>query len=558
MKKTKRIYTPITNIKHMVSIFEGRGERTLFDWFDADGTVRKITYRALAARVRAFGSGMYRLGRVKGKRTAIIGETSPAWYVAYLAAVMFGGTAIPMDKELALAEIENFLCRAEADNVVFSPLFAEKFREVAARHPEIAFIPMAGAADAPYYKSMEEIEAVGAAKPHEPSSPADMDRLAVMLFTSGTTGSSKCVMLSEKNICAAINSACEAVNFFPRDVLVSVLPIHHTYELCCSLAAANYGCEIAINDSLRHCMRNFKTFRPTALVLVPLFLSTMDKKIWDEIRKKGVESAVRGLMKLSDGTRKVGLDPRRLLFRDILAAFGGRLEKIVCGGAALDPKIAADFRSLGIEVWEGYGITECSPLIAVDVYYHPKPGSVGPAVPSCMVRIEDAVTDENGHAVGEICVKGKNVMLGYYKDEAATAAAFTEDGWFRTGDLGYLDSEGYIYITGRKKSVIVLENGKNVFPEEIEEYLASVDKIAECVVVGRKSGRETVLTAVVFPNMEKFAPGATNAEILAEIRADVNKLNRRLVGYKQVRAVELRTTAFEKTTSMKIKRHLVK
>lgn len=558
MKKTKRIYTPITNIKHMVSILESRGERTMFDYFDAEGNIRKITYRALAARVTAFGSGLYRLGRIKGKRTAIIGETSPSWYVAYLATVMFGGTAIPMDKELAIAEIENFLCRAEADNVVFSPLFAEKFRDVAARHPEIAFIPMAGAADAPYYKSMEEIESIGTGRPHDPSSPSDMDRLAVMLFTSGTTGTSKCVMLSEKNICAAINSACEAVDFFPRDVLVSVLPIHHTYELCCSLAAANYGCEIAINDSLRHCMRNFQTFRPTALVLVPLFLTTMDKKVWDEIRKKGVESAVRGLMKLSDGTRKIGLDPRRLLFRDILAAFGGRLEKIICGGAPLDPKIAADFRSLGIEVWEGYGITECSPLIAVDVYYHSKPGSVGPAVTSCMVRIEDAVTDEDGHDIGEICVKGKNVMLGYYKDEAATADAFTADGWFRTGDLGYLDDEGYIYITGRKKSVIVLENGKNVFPEEIEEYLASVDKIAECVVVGRKNGRETVLTAVVFPNAEKFEADTPESEMLAAVRADVNKLNRRLVGYKQVRNVELRTTPFEKTTSMKIKRHLVK
>ena len=241
-----------------------------------------------------------------------------------------------------------------------------------------------------------------------------------------------------------------------------------------------------------------------------------------------------------------------------IALLGGRLEKIICGGAPLDPKIAADFRSLGIDVWEGYGITECSPLIAVDVYYHSKPSSVGPAVTSCMVRIEDAVADENGHEIGEICVKGKNVMLGYYKDEAATADAFTADGWFRTGDLGYLDGEGYIYITGRKKSVIVLENGKNVFPEEIEEYLASVDKIAECVVVGRKSGRETVLTAVVYPNMEKFAPDMPESEMLAAIRTDVNKLNRRLVGYKQVRNVELRTTPFEKTTSMKIKRHLVK
>ena len=386
------------------------------------------------------------------------------------------------------------------------------------------------------------------------------DYATARLFLSATSARSwqpeTEILIYDTDTAPAVTAGSE--NGSEVDVTVSVLPIHHTYELCCSLAAANYGCEIAINDSLRHCMRNFQTFRPTALVLVPLFLTTMDKKIWDEIRKKGVESAVRGLMKLSDGTRKIGLDPRRLLFRDILAAFGGRLEKIICGGAPLDPKIAADFRSLGIDVWEGYGITECSPLIAVDVYYHSKPGSVGPAVTSCMVRIEDAVADENGHEIGEICVKGKNVMLGYYKDEAATADAFTADGWFRTGDLGYLDGEGYIYITGRKKSVIVLENGKNVFPEEIEEYLASVDKIAECVVVGRKSGRETVLTAVVYPNMEKFAPDMPESEMLAAIRTDVNKLNRRLVGYKQVRNVELRTTPFEKTTSMKIKRHLVK
>ena len=559
MKKTKRIYTAVTCVKHMVSIFKERGDRTLFDYFDENGEVQKISYGTLSAKVSAFGSGLYRLGKVKGKRTAIIGETSPKWYIAYLASVMFGGTAIPLDKELALSEIENFLCRSKADNIVFSPLFAEKFRDMAARHPEIAFIPMAGeTADAPYFKSMEEIIAIGEGKPHDPSSPADMDRLAVMLFTSGTTGTSKCVMLSEKNICAAINSACETVNFFPHDVLVSVLPIHHTYELCCSLAAANYGCEIAINDSLRHCMRNFQLFRPTALVLVPLFLNTMDKKIWDEIRKKGVESAVRGLMKASNTVRKVGIDPRRLLFRDILAAFGGRLEKIICGGAALDQKIADDFRSLGIEVWEGYGITECAPLISVDVYYHSKPGSVGPAVPSCAVRIEDATPDDEGREIGEICVKGKNVMLGYYDDEAATAEAFTEDGWFRTGDLGYMDDEGYIYITGRKKSVIVLENGKNVFPEEIEEYLASIDKINECVVVGRKNGRDTVLTAVVFPNAERFPAGTTNAEMLDSIKADINKLNRRLVGYKQIRNVELRTTEFEKTTTKKVKRHLVK
>ncbi|MBQ9429859.1 MAG: AMP-binding protein, partial [Clostridia bacterium] len=556
MKKTERVFTRISNFKHHLSLMRARGDKVLFHYFDRAGNVHTLSYGGFAERVLAFLAGLDKENLV-GKKIAVIGETSPAWYTAFFAAIIGGGVAVPLDKELATSEIENFLVRADADIIVFSRLFESKFCEMAARHPEIVFLPMeAPAVDAPYHAPMDEVIAAGADLAFEPASPTELDRVAVLLFTSGTTGTAKCVMLSERNLCSAINAACDAVYFCADDRLLSVLPVHHTYELTCSLAGMNYGMEIAINDSLRHVMRNIQRFRPTALVLVPLFLTTMEKKIWDEIRKRGKVGFVKAMLAASDGMRHVGLDARALLFRDIRAAFGGNLQKIIVGGAPLDRHTAATFRSLGINVWEGYGITECSPLIAVDVYYKSKPGSVGPAVCCCTVRIDEPIPDERGHAVGEICVQGKNVMLGYYKDEEATKAAFTDDGWFRTGDLGYMDRDGYIYITGRKKSVIILENGKNVFPEEIEEYLYTLDFVEECVVVGRPSGEDGALrlTALIYPRRDAFDKSATDDEIFEKIKTEVDRLNRRLPVYKQIRRIELRDTPFEKTTSRKIKR----
>jgi long-chain acyl-CoA synthetase len=257
----------------------------------------------------------------------------------------------------------------------------------------------------------------------------------------------------------------------------------------------------------------------------------------------------------------MGIDLRRVLFSDIISAFGGRLCKIISGGAPLNPNIAEKFEEFGITICEGYGITECSPLISVNPYYANKHGSVGTAVNCCTVRINPEGVNEQGYTEGEIEVKGDNVMLGYYKNPEATAEAFTEDGWFRTGDVGYIDEDGYIYITGRKKSVIVLENGKNVFPEEIEEYLGNLSTVAECVVVGRKKEDDpdtVVLTAIIYPNFDAFPEGTDINEIAKAVQAEVNAMNRGLVGYKQIRKVEIRKTEFEKTTSRKIKRHLVK
>ena len=258
--------------------------------------------------------------------------------------------------------------------------------------------------------------------------------------------------------------------------------------------------------------------------------------------------------------RGINLDMRSTFFKQVTAAFGGNLKKIVCGGAALNPELVDTFAEFGIDIHEGYGITECAPLIAVSPYYAPKKGSVGPSVPCCEVRIASEHENEMGFAEGEIQVKGDNVMLGYYKNPEETAKVFTEDGWFCTGDVGYMDNDGYIFITGRKKNVIVLENGKNVFPEEIEEYLAKIDTIAECVVLGRKAegSDEVTLTALVYPQLDQFERNEEHEKIEETIRAQVNKMNHKLVSYKQIRDVEFRYEAFEKTTSKKIKRHLVK
>ena len=320
----------------------------------------------------------------------------------------------------------------------------------------------------------------------------------------------------------------------------------------------DYGMHICINDSLTHVLKNLQLFKPTGLVLVPLYVYTFYKRIWSEAKKTGRDKTLKLGISAARTLRSMGIDKRRDIFAEVLKSFGGRLEKIICGGAALSPKMIEFFETLGISIYEGFGITECAPLVAVTPYYARKYASVGPAVPCCQIRIDVHSTNDDGYEEGEIQVKGDNVMLGYYKDEKATAKAFTEDGWFRTGDVGYLDEDNYCHITGRLKSVIVLENGKNVFPEEIEEYLGGIEMIAECVVVGRQNDTEINLVAIVYPDASKFPEGATPEEMEKAIRDAINALNKTLPTYKHIKGIELRDTEFEKTTSRKIKRHLVK
>ena len=558
-KKTERKFTPVHNIKEYLEVVHSHGDKTLYRWLENNEYVSN-TYNEFYAKVIGIAKGYQKIG-LAGKRIAVIGETSVEWVASYLATLAVGGVVIPMDKELDVAAIEGFLETAEAEAIVYSKSFNAKLATLADSHPTIKkLIPMDSEVE--LSDKVITLEAlIGTGKDEEFTiTDRPTDQLAVMLFTSGTTGTSKCVMLCEKNVWSTVNSACATVEFFPDDTIVSVLPLHHTYELACMLSALDYGMVVGINDSLRHIMKNFAEFKPTGLVLVPLFVNTMYSRIIEKAKKSGKYGKLKFAIKLSNFLRHFGIDLRRKLFGEVLGAFGGNITKIVSGGAPLNPEMMKAFESFGITIAEGYGITECSPLISVNPYYALKSGSVGPAVPSCTVRIDVREKNEKGFDEGEIQVKGDNVMLGYYKNDEENAKAFTSDGWYRTGDIGYMDKDGYIFITGRLKSVIVLENGKNVFPEEIEEYLEKFEEIEEVVVVGRKAedGETVRLTAIVYPKVDIYGENIDTEKAYADIHAKILNLNRTLPSFKVIKDLEIRTEPFEKTTSRKIKRHLVK
>lgn len=569
-RRMERVLPHIWDVTDLCDIIERHGNKTLFRYYEGKD-IQSMTYATFGTQVREAAAAFTAMG-LCGEKIAVIGETSPQWVCTYLGALAAGCVIVPMDKELDTEEIRRFIAMVDARAIVYSKSFNEKFiKSISDGDTGIRyFIPITPAYDSSFDNKViafdqlltcgrERVERDGY---HYPI-VRNREKLAEMLFTSGTTGTSKCVMLCQKNIFAAVNAAVETVCFSADDVVVSVLPIHHTYELMCILAEMVYGIEICINDSLRHVMKNFQLFKPTGLVLVPLFINTMYAKIWSEAQKSKKETILKAGLATSKTLMAVGIDARRKIFKSVLDAFGGRLDHIICGGAKLNPDLIAAFEDFGISIFEGCGITECSPLTCVTPYFARKYGSVGPAVPCCRVRIDEKTgsgENEEGYVEGEIQIKGDNVMLGYYNNPEANEAAFTTDGWYRTGDIGYMDGDGYVYITGRMKSVIVLENGKNVFPEEIEEYLSKIDTICESVVVGRKApdSDAIILTAVVFPAYDKFPTGASEELIRESIRNSINAMNRRLPGFKQVKAVEYRQTEFEKTTSKKIKRHLVK
>ncbi|MBQ9162364.1 MAG: AMP-binding protein [Clostridia bacterium] len=569
--RIKHTAAHIWDVTDLCEVIESHGDKTAYRYF-VGKELRSLTYAEFGAMIHKTAAAFNAMG-LSGQKVAVIGDTTPQWVCTYIGAMAAGCVVVPMDKELAVEEIDKFFKMVDVKAVVYSKSFNEGFiKLISSQETGVKyFIPVMPAYDNSFDNkviSFDEVLTLGAERIERDGYRypvvADRGALAEMLFTSGTTGTSKCVMLSQTNVFSVVNSALATVCFTSDDVLVSVLPVHHTYELACMMAELVLGAEVCINDSLRHVLKNFALFKPTGLVLVPLFVNTMYKKIWSEAERTHRDGILRTALKTSRSLMAVGIDVRRKLFKSVHDAFGGRLEKIICGGARLNPELIGAFEDFGISIFEGFGITECAPLTNVTPYYARKYGSVGPAVPCCRVRISDEFGDgtpnEHGYVEGELQVKGDNVMLGYYNNPEANEAAFTDDGWFRTGDIAYMDKDGYVYITGRLKSVIVLENGKNVFPEEIEEYLEDVESIAECVVVGRKAADsdEVILTAVIYPNRDKFPTGSSDELIQNSIRNSINQLNRKLPGFKQIRNIELRKTEFEKTTSKKIKRHLVK
>lgn len=555
----------VENIRQMLKRCAANyGERSIYVYREGDKLIEH-SYIDQYEQVNAFGTALAVHG-LSGKRVAVIGDTHPHWVVAFQALICGGSVAVPLDHDLDIENIIEFMRIAECSAVVYTGSFNRKLTARAADMPFIKyFIPIhsdgeeQGDKVLPFMTMIEEGEAAlkageRAFVEHE----IDMDAMCSILFTSGTTGTSKGVMLSHRNFTSCANSAAEKLAYYKDFKLVSVLPIHHTYELNHShLTAPILGTTTFICSNLKYATRSFKEFKPDALILVPLFLETVHKKIWEEIRRKGIEKKVRTAMKLSDSLLRTGVDIRPKLFKDVTAAFGGNLKSIVVGGAPIDPQILKDFYSFGITVLQGYGITECSPLISVNVADRNTFDSVGKAVSCCEAKILPIAGEAEG--VGEITVKGDNVMLGYYQNPAATDEVFTEDGWFRTGDIGRIDKNGNIHITGRSKNVIIASNGKNVFPEELEEYLMRIDAIKECVVIGRSDeAGGTIITAIVVPDTDVVGEDATDADISESMKQSIAKINRSLPAYKHINKFEIRREDFERTLSKKIKRFLVK
>lgn len=567
MKKNveRQIPKTVTDLLQLVRTgAECFGEKDIYV-YQENKQEKHLSYRENYERVLWFGTALCHYD-LAGKKIAVVGDTHPSYMTAFFATIASNSTIVPLDKDLNDDALIDFMNIAEVSAVIYTASFNRRLINYADRLPTVKyFIPIIDEGEdcaKDNVIAFNELLEIGRML-YEGGNTAftdiepDLDHLAAILFTSGTTGTSKGVMLTHRNFVAATNGSDQSMTQFNRkNVFVDCLPMNHSYEITCGqLAIQNLGATMVINDSIKNVLRNFVKYKPNALMLVPLYVETMYKKIWSEIDKKGMKKKVRTAMKISDALLKVGIDMREKFFSQITGALGGNLKIIVVGGAPMRPEIISDFRSFGIYILEGYGITECSPLVAVNRLGSERPHSVGPAVECCQVRIDK----QPGEETGEIVVKGENVMVGYYNNPEATAAVFTDDGWFKTGDIGYMDKDGYIYITGRKKNVIILSNGKNVFPEEIEEHLSDrADVIGESVVLGRPNASgETVITAVIYPNPD-FSKNKTKEEVEAAVREAVTEVNKSLPVYKQVRDTELRDTEFEKTTTRKIKRFLVR
>jgi long-chain acyl-CoA synthetase len=529
------------------------------------GDYAPVTYSRFQDDVRALGTAFLSLD-LKGGRVAVIGENRYEWCVTYLAAVNGVAVIVPLDKELPTSEIQNLLLRSKADAVVFSGGRRADLESIRAEIPSLRLmIGMDEAEDRPGVLSYAELLKKGAAAFAAGDRafqdlPIDAEAMSMLLFTSGTTSDSKAVMLSHLNVCINLQAMCSML-YINDDVFLSVLPLHHTYECTCGFLCQIYrGNVVAFCEGLRHIAKNLKESHATKMLVVPLMLESMLKKIWqgaaaDPKKLKKLKMGVR----ISNFLRVFGIDLRLKLFAPVHEMFGGKLRMFISGGAPIDPKVMNGLRDLGFQCLQGYGLTECAPILALNRDVAFKDESAGLPLPGVDVRID--APDEKG--IGEICGRGPNIMLGYYENEEATREAL-QGGWFHTGDLGYLDKDGFVIITGRKKNVIVTKNGKKIFPEEVESLLGRSPYILESMVYGlEEADGETLVAAEIFPDMEMIRQDHPDQEldekaIRAILAEEVRKVNHMLVKYKYVRQFDVRNEEFVKTTTKKIKRFLVK
>lgn len=515
-----------------------------------DGAWRMRTYREYGEDVNALGTELLARG-FGGKRVIVTGVNCYAWVVTYMAVICGIGVIVPVDKEIPAEELANIAQVSEASLVIYGPKSAEKVEAV---DPAIERYSFA---------KLDELIRSGKRRMAEGDRSyldaiIDPDVMSALIFTSGTTGVSKGVMLSHHNLCFDIYEARQMLYCDEKDVCLSVLPLHHVYECTVGFLAQLWsGSSVAFSEGVRYISRNMQEVHPTIVLCVPLLLETLYHKLWLNIRKNGLEGKVRAMIKATNAIpgERARMLAKKSVFRAIHKNFGGRLRIMASGGASIDPEILRGLRDLGLLAVQGYGLTECSPIAAVnrDTYY--RDSSAGLAMPNVLLDIYDVQDD----GTGEIRLRGDNVMLGYYNMPELTEEV-KRDGWFYTGDLGYLDADGFLHITGRKKNVIVTANGKNVFPEELETYLCRNPFVAEAVVVGvmNEKKKDLDVVALIYPSRSHFeeiyGKTYTDEQVNAELTRAVDAVNATVQSYKRMVRFVVVAEEFPKNTSRKIKR----
>lgn len=556
---------PITDIKNMLETSVALyGDNVAFrQKFNKNEPYTCITYREALDDVNGLGTALINRN-MKGKRIAIIGETCYQWESSYLATICGTGVVVPLDKELSAKDLEGQIIDAEVSCVIFDHKFADMFLEMknsgrTGLELLVDFKAEENSEDVLSWKVLIEEGKNQVALGDRQFIDAEIygDKPAVILYTSGTTGIAKGVVLSHYNLAFDLMGAPTVLKVYPTDIFFSVLPVHHTYECTCAFLMPLYkGASIAYCQGLKYILKNLEEVKPTMILGVPILIESLYKRIWKGIREQGKENKFRKLIALNNKTKKVGVNVVKPFTKEILKVFGGNLRVIISGGAAINPEILQFFNDIGITAVQGYGLTECSPMVALnpDTESDMRNESAGHLLPGMRVKIEDA--DEDG--IGEICFMGDNIMLGYYNNPEATAEVI-KDGWFYTGDLGYIGKDEFIYITGRKKNVIITKNGKNVFPEELEYLLCKIPYVNEAMVWSEEAeGADTTIAATVTVDYDEVeeALGDTYEESDLEVLMweEVDKLNEELPYFKKIKKLVVRKEDFEKTTGKKIKR----
>ncbi|MDD2216383.1 MAG: AMP-binding protein [Eubacteriales bacterium] len=525
------------------------------------GDFKPVRYSQFKDDVDGLGTALKELG-LTGKKIAVIGENRYEWVLTYFAVCCGVGIIVPVERELPPSEIKNLLKQVDVSAVVYSRKMEESMKET---FEDLEGLEQIISMDAATHESnklslkqlvFEGKERIKAGDRGFIDRLIDPEAMGMLLFTSGTTGAAKGVKLSHKNIVANVMNMSMYVNVEGCTGL-SVLPMHHTYEMTCHIMTALYqGCCVAICEGLRHIVKNMVEARANVMLGVPLLFEAMHKKIWKQAEKSGKAKKMRRAIALSKTFHLYNTGIAKKMFKEIHDTLGGGMQLLISGAAGIDPKVVEDFCAMGITMIQGYGMTENSPIIAVNMDRYSKPSSVGLAMPNTDIRIIDA--DENG--IGEVICKGDSVMLGYYDNEEETARVL-KDGWLYTGDYGYFDQDHFLYLTGRKKNVIVTKNGKNIFPEEVEFFLSRNNYIAEVVVYGKveeKSG-ENIVCAEIYPDheiIEESLGKLSEFELEELLKEVIDQANDQMPVYMRVKRFHIRDSEFEKTPSQKIIRHL--